>query len=234
MVRAGPRQGSYLSQLRGSLGLPAYPDLTCESCGPSCLPLGPQRLCLKWAGSQPTMNTLRAGVWGAQAGIEVLLLPPLPSFLLTRLPCHQPRFFPPRGVRQHQGQSPVARLYRLGSLIQHLPVPLGSWSLYWSSGPQRQSRLCPQFLTKLAKGGSLADIDSQAGFLFCPDPWPPFLCPISGHCVPEWQGGMVDLPCTLDKFLFSLASVFTQGNVVSLPEHRLHQHSGLCPSPGLP
>lgn len=57
------------------------------------------------------------------------------------------------------------------------------------------------------KGGSLADIAPWA-VLFCPDAQSPFLCPVSGHCVPKTQGGMVDLLCTLGKLPISLASIF--------------------------
>lgn len=89
-------------------------------------------------------------------------------------------------IQQHQGQSHRAHLNRLGSLLQHFPAFLGSWHPCWFLGPQRQSRPCTQFLTKLQNGGSVADTDPWAASFF-PISWPPFLCPFSGHCVPERQ-----------------------------------------------
>lgn len=128
----------------------------------------------------------------------------------------------------------MTHLYRLGSLIQHFPVTLGSWNLCWSLGLQTQSKPCPRFLTKLKKGGSLADIDPWTGLLFCPIFRPSLLCPVSGHCVPERQGGLVDLLGTLSKFLTSLASLFLEGSITSLPEHRLYHYSDLHPCPVSP
>lgn len=100
-----------------------------------------------------------------------------------------------------------------------------------SGAPKTKQTLFP--IPNKVKEWSLANIDSWAS-PFYHISRPPFLCPISGHCVPERKGALVDLLGTLSKFLISLASVFLEENSTSLPDHRHYHYSDLHPSLGSP
>lgn len=72
--------------------------------------------------------------------------------------------------------------------------------------PKTKQTLSP-VPNKVKEGGSLADIDSWTGLLFCLISRPPFLC-LSQATVPERHDSMEDVLGTLSKFLISLRLTF--------------------------